>query len=645
EPSLWLDEILHAEKTRALAEEAGSRPWTRWLRELSSERENGPLYYAVQVLALGLAGGEVAARLAPALAGVAAVAVLFFVGSSPPAGPRVALAASALLAASPLHVYYSREGRPYAAVMLAATLLLLLAARERWRGSAVAGYMLCLGTACLGAVAAPLLIATGMLAAASWLLWRRHGHLVPASGLGLLTLALLFPRVQGLSQVTGTAVPAARHGGDLEITRALSVQGLDRLLASLTVSGLDSGSATWLSVLLSTLAVWGAVCLVARRPRAALWGIGLAVLPILGWLALLQLYGHWYNVRYTSSGLPAFLLLVAVGLVDTVERLSALPERFGRRTPGWMPFLLLGLCLVPLLAPAWGAARTEPWQKPDWRGLAGLLDTLAVPGEPLIARDPWSEACLRHYLRQRGSAIEVHGVNYDVERAKELLTLYPRAWTAAAGYRKAEWFQPLLEGLDAIYRGQLANVRLFYAPDFATLFSDPLRGDPSGGEGLAAILDHFGEGEGQEFGPSPLLLGGGWSAAEREPSGTTFRWAAAERAELALPAPGGGGGAGDDVSGPRRRVLRFRLRPFPSPDLGPQVVRVEVNGQLLEELELEERWAEVETRPYPSNRTVDLVILTFAWQQSPRALDPSSADGRRLAVAFDSASSAPAPPA
>lgn len=612
-PSLWLDEILHVER----AQEAADAPWHAWLTGVSVDRENGALYYASQLLAQRLASGETAVRLMPALAGLAAVAAIFFVGLSATGSRFGAAVVAALLAVSPLHVYYAREGRPYAAVMLLAALLLLLALAplRRWTHAAV--YGLCIAAAYWGAVAAPVLIACAGLASFEWLRTRRYGHFVLAAVAGLVISWLLFPEVQ---QLSGATVATGKHAAQWDITRPLSKLTFDRLLASLSVSGVDRGSSTGLSFVILALALWGGICLVREDLSKAVWVVGMCLLPIAGSLAVLVLWKHWYNVRYTSAGLPAFLVLVGLGLVALKDLLW---RWTGRRVWGvrlaWVPNVLLAAALVVLLAPLWRTARAEPLQKPDWRGMAELIGSLALPGEPVISRDRWAETCIRHYMRQLNLSVEVFSANYDLAQAKRLTARYPRAWVLAAGYRKTPEFQAWMHSLDPIHRSQLANLQLFFFPDFATLLSVPGRG-----EGLASVLA-AGSGRRQEFADAELLLGAGWAFPERDPEGMTFRWATADRVEIGLMAPAERGA----------RALRLRLMPFPSPDRPPQHIGIEINDKPLTHVTLEPGWNEIALPQPAAERAVELVTFDFAWRQSPRDLDPTSGDPRQLAVAFD----------
>lgn len=253
EPSLWLDEILHYELTLDTID----APWHAWLTGVSDDRENGSLFYATQRLGLWLADGELGVRLMPALAGVAAVVVIFWVGLVASGSGRAAAVGAAVLAVSPLHVYYSREGRPYAAVMLAAAMLLWLALEERSAADGVRRrwllgglYAVALGTAYLGAVGAPVLASVVALAGIEWLRRRRGGHLLAAAAAGLAVVALMVPAAERLGTAIGKGKPAATT---LEITGAISPQAFDRLLASFTVSGVDRGTASTFSLILLVL--------------------------------------------------------------------------------------------------------------------------------------------------------------------------------------------------------------------------------------------------------------------------------------------------------------------------------------------------------------------------------------------------------
>jgi hypothetical protein len=87
-----------------------------------------------------------------------------------------------------------------------------------------------------------------------------------------------------------------------------------RFVASLTTSGHMTVLPVWRSWVLLSLSVVGLVFGLRRRLSGTLVTAGMFLLPAaLSILALLPV-GRWYNMNYTSAALPAFLLLVALGI-------------------------------------------------------------------------------------------------------------------------------------------------------------------------------------------------------------------------------------------------------------------------------------------------------------------------------------------
>jgi len=114
--SLWFDETVSVFVARL--------GWREALEFLLADGVHPPLYYAVQKISLLLGSSEFAARLPAAVFGALTVALLYW-WSARWVGPASAALAAALLALSPLHVWYSREARMY-------SLLVLLALAAIW---------------------------------------------------------------------------------------------------------------------------------------------------------------------------------------------------------------------------------------------------------------------------------------------------------------------------------------------------------------------------------------------------------------------------------------------------------------------------------------------------------------------------------
>jgi hypothetical protein len=156
-PGLWLDEILHYD----IAGRAAANPWQSWL--LGFEFENGPLFYGSLLAGRAAPDAETSDRLAEAVAGTATIPLLAIAGTLA-AGTGAGVAAAWLLAVAPLHVFYSREGRPYALLALLATLLLIAFLARGRRTARLLGWGAALAAPYL-AVSAFQVLAGGLLAA------------------------------------------------------------------------------------------------------------------------------------------------------------------------------------------------------------------------------------------------------------------------------------------------------------------------------------------------------------------------------------------------------------------------------------------------------------------------------------------------
>jgi len=344
-----------------------------------------PLYYAVLHLWVGLLGPSVGAiRALSAVLGVLAVALLGWV-VRPLVGRRAAVLAMALLAVSPLAVFYAQMARSYS------------------------------------------LFLTLSLASFGWLIrWEEHGRSRNAIGWVVATSAMAYTHNYWVfnfaAQQVWVLAGAARRWSRLREWAAMT--GAFALLF-----------APWLPRLAE------------RTLRHARWGSEVAP-PDLGELFhAVQQWVVWPGVA-TSAGLdvPGLLSLpfAALALFGLV-RLAGAP----RTTAGSRPFLLLGLwASVPVLVPwAWSQTGTRifdppyliaasaayaaliarglldlPWRaarrgvaifvvlvaaanlatmagreaKQDWRGAAALLAG-AGPDDTVIVSSPYHEIVLAYY--------------------------------------------------------------------------------------------------------------------------------------------------------------------------------------------------------------------------------------------------------
>jgi hypothetical protein len=362
-PSFWLDEMLGYD----IASAAAKAPLWKWV--LPFEPEHGPLYHATELAGRFLPTPEGSGRIAPAIFGIATIAVLWVAGRA--IDERVAACAAILTALSPAHVYYSREGRPYALLMLlaAATLALLL------RGSrkTIVPLVLSLYTS---AIAVPFLISTAVAA-------RRR-----------VAVAAIICTIAGFAMYSPS--------GGVPIPFQVS-----SLADRVTIA----------TPIFAALLIAGGVWLVKRDREKARTVISLCALPVLITIAALVMRNHWYAFRYITMAFPAAILLAACGITALCPRTPiAILAAFAFALPG-----------VPL-------ALHEPFQKADWRGTAALLRHEVHDWDIVLLTNDWSDHCLGFYLRERPLKVNWINVHESVAKADELTKQADRAWIVVAGH-------------------------------------------------------------------------------------------------------------------------------------------------------------------------------------------------------------------
>lgn len=319
--SLWIDEVLSLESAAqplaVLAFEADGHP---------------PLYHLLLKLSGRWSASELRGRVLSALFGVGAVGMLIVAGTRM-FGADVGLLAGVLLALSPLHVWYSREGRMYSLAVLFAVVssacLVPAVERGRWRdwlawgaaifvgiashyftaGVAVAqglfvlldgparrrGFrplvLVTLGVLAGGALALPVI---GVDRTSDWT-WRPfEPSAIPYTAFVFLAGFAIGPSTAELHEATRAAAVAA-HAAEIGVVVAVGL-----LLTAAGVRGV-ARAGRWRLYLLLWLFVPPALVF------AAAWGTGIA-----------------YNVRLVLVSLPAFVLFVALGIASLPRAAAAL---------------------------------------------------------------------------------------------------------------------------------------------------------------------------------------------------------------------------------------------------------------------------------------------------------------------------------
>jgi hypothetical protein len=470
--SLWLDEILDYDIATRLAQ----HPTWRWW---SVSREHGPLFFVTELAGRFATSVEHAARLPPALLGVTAIVVAWVAVRRSYAFATAAVFAM-LLATSPLHVYYSREARPYALLMLIAVALL-----GAQRFSVIA--LLLFAAALTSATAAPLLLAVVIAFAAK----RRSVSVAAIASLALV--ALLYRGNSGAS-----------HG-----TTLVSV---DRLVQSFAMSALDSTAPRAAAYALALAAIIGSVVAIRRDRERGTFIVAMAILPVLIAIVALRAMGHWYSVRYISVALPAYLLLAAIGIVASA--------RLVRQE--WLAIVIA----AALAREAWPAATTESLRKLDWRVVAATIREHAHDGDLVIAMNDWSYVSLEFYLR--GVPLRIIDVREYGGAAANFVASNSQAWIVTAGGVRGDTNAWTCR-YPVVLASPLESFRLHYAPSFAHLLQH--RATLADRRAFAARFPRIALGFGPE---SDLFLTGGFGDAEGT-GGEYGRWVIGTHASLILP--------------------------------------------------------------------------------------------------------------
>jgi mannosyltransferase len=385
--SLWRDEVD--------AVRFATDPLDRLLHTFVEPGQNGPLYYLLLRPWLDLVGdGEFALRFFSAFCGVLAIPLIYRLGRRLfPSSPAAALLAALLAATSPYLVWYSQEGKMYA---LTVTLVLLsmdrfLAALERGGWCRWLTYVVATSAAFYVHLIAALIVPVQVLAffllgkeqrSARWKPWLASLAALTAPYLPLVAWQL--PLLLEPAQTGYRFVPLHEM--------------LYSLLASYSL-GVVQGGAWWTLALfvglLLAASVWG-----WREFGITTLGILLCwlLLPVAGFF-LITLVRPLYTARYLIFVLPAFLLLLAAGVMAVARRSRLLAG------------LLLGALLV---ANGWGLWQqaTTPL-KADFRAATAYLTSHKSHDDLILFQIPYGRYSYEYYARQR-SATPLKGGAYRI---------------------------------------------------------------------------------------------------------------------------------------------------------------------------------------------------------------------------------------
>lgn len=335
-----------------------------------------PLHNLILWSAMHLTGeAEWSLRWPSVLLGIATVAITFFIGRRY-GGLPVAIAASVLLAVSPVFIWYSQDGRMYPLFAFGSALLCLAILRyaehpgRRRAAIAALATLILLYSHILAPITWVALAGIGLFVIPrggrrSFILWQAGAWLLFAPWL------LVSLRQTGKILKAGFWIPPISPQSFFDQLAQLAGGPLPLIaLAATVVLGLWPSRARATSLPHKALLVtWLAL------PVAALTLISVFVLPM-------------FLARYMVALLPCLYLLAAIGVVRLADQTR--PSR---------PLAVFAAALIGLsLTLGQGLPA-----RPDWRHAAQFVASNLRPGDCVSVLPSWDEVPLNYYFRHDGT--------------------------------------------------------------------------------------------------------------------------------------------------------------------------------------------------------------------------------------------------
>ncbi|MBI4961496.1 MAG: glycosyltransferase family 39 protein [Desulfovibrio sp.] len=387
EPSMWADEML-------VALNASKEP--AYIFSLSQNVEvHPPYFYFLYKLLFHLGSSDFWLRLPSAVFGTATLYFVWRAGERHLESRFAALAALGMLAAHPLHIWISRQVRPYALIALCFILAagyLLRYLEEGDSRQARRNLLACL----------PMVLShyVGLLALGTqWV---------------VAAVAALFRGVPSLGSVVGygcgavlCALPSAyffweakfnRHEASIEAGKGI-VPALEKVLSSLQGVLSFGADVPYAWAAMAGLMLAGTLSLLFRRASGSAL-IALFVLPPVA-LVLAQYASHMYAV-HLSFLLPVAVLLAGAGLEGLAPRALCRP---------WFA-LVLCLCLsgtfVSLKSKDYYEAKgvvAAWWHMGFYKDIAQMLRQFFTPADMIAFHDPALFESVNWYASRQGPGV------------------------------------------------------------------------------------------------------------------------------------------------------------------------------------------------------------------------------------------------
>jgi uncharacterized membrane protein len=591
-PSLWLDEILDYDVATKLTHE----PLWHWLTGLASE--HGPLFFATELAGRFAHAPEFAARFAPAVFGCVAVVIagagcrVSGVGEDD-FGERSTFAL--LLAGSPLAIYYSREARPYALLILISTVILaaFLRVPASPRESLFAAIPLLALFTTSGS--APLLVTAAITAAIAFAMTRRRDFAIYAisAGAAAAMIPILYRRM----------LPNTASGF------RVSTRFVQRILQSFSIGAIDVTTVHRAAYIVAALALIGTIVLIYRDRVRGVIVTCMAVLPVAVSLAVLWKLQHWYAVRYLVTALPAYLLLAAIGITAILRLL------FRGRSAIAIPIAAL-IAAGFIVHEGWTSATTEPYRKLNWRVIAATIHEHAHARDAVVTTNDWSYVCLDFYLRQLPPRVRLISAGETASRAASVVAHNEPVWIVSAGFHRAGDIGDWSCQYPVVLASPLEGFRLHYAPGLQHLLLHRLT--PSDTRALIARYPthvmSLGSG-------NNVFLAGGWYGPDGDPA-EGARWTGAEPVSAML------------IASAADHRLTLHMMPFDYAGAPPQIATITLNASPVARLAMPPGWRDY---IFDIDHTrwrdgANFLTIAFSRAEAPATIDARSRDVRPLAA-------------
>lgn len=345
--SLWLDEAA----TLMFVESGFFGMWEHF----TTWEPNPPLFIWLTIPIVSIVKSEFTLRLIPAIAGIATVPAIYYLGKVW-RNSTTGLVAASLLALSPLHIYYSQEARAYSLVTLFAVLMLycFLKAMETKEYNWWAFTSVCAGLALWTHLYAGILIAA-IYMYAFFDAWTNKDKLKR-----VLVSSVIFTWVVLPIILVGYHLAKIRIGGG-------AVFGIKGIYVITDLLWNFGNYTNWIAVIFVALACIG-IYLIHRDDKKKSFFVIFVLAVVFGASVILS-YSMPMVARYLLFLLPLFLLLVA-------ESLNLVRDR---------RFQVVAVCsLLALSVPTFTIYYSGAYIKDDWRGFGSYLQHTTKDGDTVI---------------------------------------------------------------------------------------------------------------------------------------------------------------------------------------------------------------------------------------------------------------------